>query len=141
MLNSSHTHCGPELRLYRDTLHHIPEPYMVKMRAYVDWLDERVVDLIGEALDGEEALRLARINKPDLMIMDINMPEVDGIEATKLIRSEEITVLNNEIPIIAMTAHAMKEDMEQCLAVGMNGYISKPVSQKRIAEAIEKILG
>ena len=59
LLNCSHTHCGPEVRLYRETLHNIPEPYMIKMRAYVDWLNERVLDLIGEALDNMRPARLS----------------------------------------------------------------------------------
>ena len=105
----------------------------------VEVLKKKENYLVDEAINGIEACIKLGIYKPDLLILDILMPEMDGLEATKLIRSEDISVLNNEIPIIAMTAHAMKEDMEQCLAVGMNGYISKPVSQKCIAEAIEKI--
>ncbi|MFT5491767.1 MAG: neutral ceramidase [Limisphaerales bacterium] len=58
LLNCSHTHCGPELRLYRETLHNIPQPHMVKMRTYVDWLNARLIDLIGDALN---ELRPARL--------------------------------------------------------------------------------
>ncbi len=81
LLNCSHTHCGPELRLYRDTLHNIPEPYMVKMRAYVDWLDERVVDLIGEALDGLKAARLTHAeSSADFAINRRNNKGAEAIE-------------------------------------------------------------
>lgn len=60
LLNCSHTYCGPELRLYRETLHHIPAPQMVKMRSYLDWLDKRIVDLIGKALADLQAARLTQ---------------------------------------------------------------------------------
>ncbi len=59
LLNCSHTHCGPELRLYRETLHNIPQPYMVKMRDYVDWLNGRLLDLIGDALRDLKPARLS----------------------------------------------------------------------------------
>ena len=59
LLNCSHTHCGPELRLYRETLHNIPKTHMVRMRTYVDWLNSRLLELIGEAFDNLEPARLS----------------------------------------------------------------------------------
>jgi len=68
------------------------------------------------------------------------MPEMDGYEATRVIRDPQSAVLNHEIPIIAMTANAMQGDREKCLAAGMNDYVSKPVDAKALAEALEKWL-
>ena len=77
----------------------------------------------------------------DLVLMDIQMPEMDGIEATRAIRSGKTGALNPKIPIIAMTAHAMKGDRELCLEAGMNDYISKPILPQILEETIEKWLG
>ncbi len=64
------------------------------------------------------------------------MPGLDGLEATRQIRSRESAVLNHAVPIIAMTAHVMAEDREHCLEAGMDGYLSKPVSLKVIAQTL-----
>jgi DNA-binding response OmpR family regulator len=72
--------------------------------------------------------------------MDVQMPVMDGFEATRAIRSGEAKVPNPRIPIIAMTAHAMKGDRERCLEAGMDDYISKPISPQALAEALEKWL-
>jgi CheY-like chemotaxis protein len=69
--------------------------------------------------------------------MDCQMPEMDGYEATSTIRDQNSDVRNHNIPIIAMTANAMKGDREKCLAVGMDDYISKPINLKKLAETIE----
>ncbi len=90
--------------------------------------------------DGTEALQ-ALVSKPyDLVLMDIQMPEMDGLEATRRIRDPKSAVLNHAIPVIAMTAHAMEDDRQRCLAAGMNGYVSKPVSPKVLAEEIDRWL-
>ena len=68
------------------------------------------------------------------------MPEMDGYEATAQIRNPESEVRNHDIPIIAMTANAMKGDREKCIQAGMDDYISKPVNPKLLAETIEKWL-
>jgi two-component system sensor histidine kinase/response regulator len=74
-----------------------------------------------------------------LVLMDVQMPEMDGLTATRKIReSERETQLH--LPIIAMTAHAMKGDHERCIEAGMDGYVSKPISSKEVAEAIASIL-
>jgi CheY-like chemotaxis protein/HPt (histidine-containing phosphotransfer) domain-containing protein len=71
----------------------------------------------------------------DLVLMDIQMPELDGLEVTRRIReSEQLT--QQHLPIIAMTAHAMKGDRERCLAAGMDGYVSKPISHQLLATEI-----
>ena len=88
-----------------------------------------------KATDGKEAYHLYREHQPDIIFMDIIMPKVDGYQATAMIRH-----LNQEVPIIAITAKALEEDKEDCLAAGMNGYITKPVSLKKIKETLKKYL-
>jgi response regulator RpfG family c-di-GMP phosphodiesterase len=72
--------------------------------------------------------------------MDVQMPEMDGYEATRRIRDPNSKVLNRNIPIIATTAHAMQGDAEKCLAAGMSDYISKPIDPKTLAAVVEKWL-
>jgi CheY-like chemotaxis protein len=86
------------------------------------------------AEDGNEVLAKWRAGKFDLIFMDLQMPHMDGFEATQRIRQEEAP--GEHIPIVAMTAHAMSGDRERCLAAGMDGYVSKPVSRKLLDEAI-----
>jgi len=90
--------------------------------------------------NGAEALKALEALPYDLVLMDIQMPEMDGIEATHRIRDPQSAVPNHAIPIIAMTAHAMQGDRERCLAAGMNDYVAKPVSPQALAEALEKWL-
>ncbi len=86
------------------------------------------------AADGVEALAMYT-EHIDLIFMDVQMPEMDGLEATRRIRARE-QATGSHIPIIAMTAHAMKGDRERCLEAGMDDYVSKPVSRKKLAEVI-----
>lgn len=72
------------------------------------------------AEDGQQAVRMAKENRYDVILMDVRMPGMDGLEATKAIRAE-----NQRVPIVALTAHVMKGDRERCLAAGMDGYLSK----------------
>jgi len=88
--------------------------------------------------NGEEALEALEHTPYDLVLMDIQMPIMDGLEATRLIRNMGRGKLNQHIPIIAMTAKAMFGDRELCLAAGMNDYVSKPVDIKSLAAAIYK---
>jgi len=89
--------------------------------------------------NGIEALDALRTSKFDLVLMDCQMPEMDGYQATSIIRKSK-TMNFNSIPIIAMTANAMSGDKEKCLAVGMNDYVSKPINQNQLITAIEKWL-
>ena len=75
----------------------------------------------------------------DLMLMDVQMPEMDGLEATGLIRAREKSS-GTHLPIVAMTAHAMKGDEERCLAAGMDGYISKPIQVEQLFATIDRVL-
>src|SRR5205085_10737532 len=74
----------------------------------------------------------------DLLLMDLQMPEMDGFEATALIRAREKTT-GRRLPIVAMTAHAMKGDRERCLGAGMDGYIAKPIHAKELFETITNL--
>ena len=89
------------------------------------------------ARDGGEAIERTREVRPDLILMDVQMPQMDGLEATRHIRSQAESV---DIPIIALTAQAMHGDREACLAAGADDYISKPFSLSALVEAIERQL-
>jgi PAS domain S-box-containing protein len=90
------------------------------------------------AANGREAIQTLETVRYDLVFMDVQMPLMDGLEATRAIRSGKTRVPNPRIPIIAMTAHAMKGDREICLEAGMDDYISKPIAPQALAEALEK---
>jgi CheY-like chemotaxis protein/HPt (histidine-containing phosphotransfer) domain-containing protein len=94
------------------------------------------VDAVANGLEAVMALEDIAY---DLVLMDVQMPELDGLEATKRIRVSK-SVLNPNVPIIAMTANAMQGDREKCLLAGMNDYISKPVSPKVLVEKLEQWL-
>ena len=86
--------------------------------------------------NGKEALEAFRKGTFDLILMDVEMPEMNGLEATSLIRKAEKKT-GSHIPIVAMTAHAMKGDKERCLDAGMDAYVAKPINSKELFETIE----
>jgi len=90
--------------------------------------------------NGREALRAYKKRSYDLILMDVQMPEMDGIAATKLIRHRE-SKIGSHIPIVAMTAHAMQGDREKCVVAGMDDYISKPMSAETLYRVIESLTG
>ncbi|HMK65647.1 MAG TPA: response regulator, partial [Thermodesulfobacteriota bacterium] len=97
--------------------------------------------LSAEAVaNGLEAVKALETIPYDLVLMDVQMPEMDGLEATRQIRNARTNVMNHAIPIIAMTAHAMKGDRERCIESGMNDYVSKPIVRQALADALEKWL-
>ena len=89
------------------------------------------------AYNGEEAITLLQSERPDLILMDIQMPKMDGLEATQYIRNQ---LQLKDIPIIAFTALAMPGDREKCLAAGANEYLSKPVKLKLLVETMQQFL-
>ena len=89
--------------------------------------------------NGREAFAAFQAGKFDLIAMDVQMPEMDGLDATSAIRAWEKTA-GTHIPIIAMTAHAMKGDRERCLAAGMDGYTSKPIRIGELEHAIAQLI-
>jgi len=90
-----------------------------------------------EATTGEQGVELAIRDKPDLILMDIQLTDMDGLEATKRIRGSEA---DHEIPIIALTSHAMVGDRKKALAAGCTGYIEKPIDPETFMAEIEKHL-
>jgi PAS domain S-box-containing protein len=90
--------------------------------------------------NGIEALEALTCISYDLVLMDVQMPVMDGYEATAHIRDTQSEVHNHDVPVIAMTAHAMTGDREKCLEAGMNDYVSKPVSPNSLAEVLAKWL-
>ncbi len=95
---------------------------------------------VDAVASGEEALRVLQQREYDLVLMDIQMPGMDGYQATRLIRAPQSPVSNRNIPIIALTANAFPEDREACLAAGMNDFIAKPIQQQTLAAILERWL-
>jgi CheY-like chemotaxis protein len=92
------------------------------------------VDIVA---DGREAVKALRQTPYDLVLMDIHMPEMDGVEATRLIRDLPGEV--GALPIVALTANAMKGDREKYLAAGMTDYLSKPVDRDALVDVLGKV--
>jgi CheY-like chemotaxis protein/HPt (histidine-containing phosphotransfer) domain-containing protein len=116
----------------------IAEDNQVNQRLAVHLL-ERLGHKVEVAKSGLEAVTLFERSTFDLVLMDIQMPELDGEEATRRIREIEAARGGGRIPIVAMTAHAMKGDRERFLEAGMDEYISKPISQERVREVIRTL--
>ena len=119
---------GPLLLLAEDS-----EESIAILSDYLRMMGYRTIT----ARNGVEALRLAKVKKPDLILMDIQMPRMDGLEAIRRLRADAELVV---VPIIALTALAMPGDRERCLEAGANDYLSKPVYLKELAQAIEVCL-
>lgn len=90
-----------------------------------------------EAIDGEQGVQKAESEKPDLILMDLSLPQVDGWTATTRIKAQEAL---QDIPIIALTAHAMVGDRERAIEAGCDDYIKKPIDLKELQEKIAKYL-
>lgn len=90
------------------------------------------------AVDAEAGLTLARTAQPDLILMDIQLPGMDGLAATALLKQEPAT---NAIPVIALTAGAMKEDQEKTKAAGCDAYIAKPLRYQELYAVVDALLG
>lgn len=91
-----------------------------------------------QAVDGGEAIARARDSAPDLILMDLSLPVIDGWEATRRLKADEAT---RRIPVIALTAHAMAGDREQAMAAGCDDFDTKPVELPRLLEKIAALLG
>jgi CheY-like chemotaxis protein len=110
--------------------------------------DEMNLDMISQrlrlngygvlgALDGLEGIEVARRETPDLILMDINLPGIDGFEATRRLKAEPET---RHIPVVAVTAHAMVSDRDMALQAGCDGYETKPVDFQRLLSKMETLL-
>lgn len=104
----------------------------------------RMLEKCGHAVtiasDGKRALAAVATDTFDLVFMDVQMPEMNGLEATRAIRETE-KLTDRHIPIFAMTAHAMKGDEERCLSAGMDGYVTKPIRTEQLQEILDKVSG
>ncbi|GMT49048.1 MAG: two-component system response regulator [bacterium] len=89
------------------------------------------------AVDGRQGVELAQSEGPDIILMDMNLPEMDGWEATRIIKSMDAT---RSIPIIALTAHAMSGDRAKCFEAGCDDYDTKPIDFPKLLEKIQKLL-
>jgi len=100
----------------------------------------KTLDSLGYRADavsnGAEVLVALAARKYDIVLMDVQMPEMDGMEATRRIRDPQSDVRDHDIPIVALTAHALKGDRESCLAAGMNDYLSKPMRAEELSETL-----
>ena len=114
----------------------LAEDNIVNQRVAVSILEKRG-HVVQPVNNGKEALAALACEHFDLVLMDVQMPEMDGLEATAAIREME-QQSGRHIPIIAMTAHAMKGDRERCLDAGMDDYLAKPVDAKALMEVLQR---
>jgi PAS domain S-box-containing protein len=141
---------GPALKLARERRRRssVPGPRLrvlvAEDRRINRILVVRVLEKLGhravEAHNGREALSFLAEQQFDLLLLDVQMPEVDGLEVTRRVREGRDGVLDRTIPIIAMTAHAMKGDRELFLEAGMDGYIAKPFELDQFSEVLREVL-
>jgi two-component system cell cycle response regulator DivK len=114
----------------------IAEDNELNMKLFNDLLEAHDYNIL-QTRDGMEALKIAREKKPDLILMDIQLPEVSGLEVTKWIKEDENL---RSIPVIAVTAFAMKGDEEKIREGGCEAYIAKPISVSHFLETVQKFL-
>ncbi|MBN66646.1 MAG: two-component system response regulator [Rickettsiales bacterium] len=115
----------------------IVEDNDLNLKLFRDLLGANGFDTV-ETKEGMEAISLTREIKPDLILMDIQLPEISGLDVTKRIKADPAI---SGIPIVAVTAFAMKDDEEKILRAGCEAYISKPISIQHFMETVRKFLG
>ena len=108
----------------------------LNMKLFHDLLEAHGYNIL-QTKDGMEALKLAREHRPDLILMDIQLPEVSGLEVTKWIKEDDTL---KSIPVVAVTAFAMKGDEEKIREGGCEAYIAKPISVTNFLETVERFL-
>jgi CheY-like chemotaxis protein len=114
----------------------IVEDNAMNMELAVDLL-QAAGYVVLSATEAEQGIEVARATKPDLILMDISLPGMDGLVATQRLKSDPAT---REIPVVALTAHAMKGDEEKALAAGCAGYLTKPIDTRTFGQAIGRFL-
>jgi two-component system cell cycle response regulator DivK len=114
----------------------IVEDNELNMKLFHDLMEAHGYNIL-QTRDGMEALKLARAHRPDLILMDIQLPEVSGLEVTKWIKEDDDL---RSIPVIAVTAFAMKGDEEKILQGGCEAYIAKPISVTNFLKTVERFL-
>ncbi len=115
----------------------IVEDNELNMKLFHDLLDSQGYETL-QTREGLQALALARLHKPDLILMDIQLPEISGLEVTKWLKDDEEL---SHIPVVAVTAFAMKGDEERIRSGGCEAYISKPISVMHFLDVVRKHLG
>jgi CheY-like chemotaxis protein len=90
------------------------------------------------AMDGQQGVDLARSERPDIILMDMSLPVIDGWEATRRVKADDVT---RSVPVIGLTAHAMSGDREKAIEAGCDDYDTKPVELDRLIGKIERLLG
>jgi two-component system cell cycle response regulator DivK len=115
----------------------IVEDNELNMKLFRDLLEAHGYETV-QTREGLEALKLAREHSPDLILMDIQLPEVSGLEVTKWIKGDEVL---RHIPVIAVTAFAMKGDEQKIRDGGCEAYIAKPISVSNFIDTVRKFLG
>ena len=115
----------------------IVEDNVLNMKLFNDLLEAHGYTVL-QAMDGPEALRIVREHRPDLILMDIQLPEVSGLEVTKRLKADEEP---RSIPVIAVTAFAMKGDEERIREGGCEAYLSKPISVGKFIDTVRQFLG
>ena len=115
----------------------IVEDNELNMKLFHDLLDAQGYEIL-ETREGLQALALARQHKPDLILMDIQLPEVSGLEVTRWLKAENDL---KHIPVVAVTAFAMKGDEEKIRQGGCEAYISKPIAVSHFLDTIRRFLG
>ena len=114
----------------------VVEDNELNMRLFCDLLDAYGFDTL-QCKDGAKAVELARENHPDLIIMDIQLPEVSGLDITRWIKDDEST---RDIPVLAVTAFAMRSDEQRVREAGCEGYLSKPIQMRSFLSKMVKYL-
>ena len=115
----------------------IVEDNDLNMKLFSDLLQANGYDTV-QAKDGRDVMSLARDHRPDLIVMDIQLPGISGLDITKTIKADDLL---KETPVIAVTAFAMKGDEEKIRDAGCDAYISKPISVPIFMETVSKFLG
>ena len=115
----------------------IVEDNDLNLKLFRDLLSAHGYEII-ETKDGLEAIALTRSERPDLILMDIQLPEISGLDVTRRLKSDEAI---RHIPIVAVTAFAMKDDEEKILAAGCEAYVSKPISIMPFLNIVRRFLG
>ena len=146
VLRGAAVEAGRHQRIGAELLHHLQPSLRILVvednlvnRLLAIRLVEKHGHTTGFACNGREALAALAQQPFDLVLMDVQMPEMDGLEATRAIRAKE-QQSGGHLPVIAMTAHAMHGDRELCLAAGMDAYVSKPIAVHELLGAIDQVL-
>ena len=114
----------------------VVEDNELNMRLFCDLLDSFGYATI-ECRDGAQALDMARANRPDLIIMDIQLPEVSGLDVTRWIKDDDVL---KSIPVLAVTAFAMRTDEQRVREAGCEGYLSKPIQMSSFIRTVEGLI-